>query len=336
MQTEAPESITKLKFITLLERHCVFLQVEIMERGTDTTPCILPLWSENNLSISIIQLGSCAEMKSFKRVWDIWSAIFGAGSGIGAHPSKIGCPFLLCWTRCPLHGCFSCCFWWVRWQQQYLSCFFLALNKRSHAWLGCRRYSWIVIQSWLEEIGSKRQNGKPSSTTIAKRICHCENLGRRGQFQKTVMKDWIWQRIRLMWALINPQPILLKSQLLPRNYRCFHWTLYVLALHPRCYLIRRLCYLYCKHYYHCHQTGHWKLRGKPLLLDPSRNSVDGLEGRLDWWGVPDFCLGGKDVLSHLSWSSWDSLGNVGEYALSLHSGGTWRITSPIHPMIYST
>ncbi len=195
MQTEAPESITTLKFIALLERHCVFSQVEIMERGTDTTPRILSLWSENNLSNSIIWLGSCTEMKSSKRVWDIWSAIFGAGSGIDAHPSKIGCPFLLCWTCRPLHGCFSCCLWWVRWRWRYLSCFFLALNKRSRAWLDCRRCSWIVIHSWLEEIGSKRQNGKPSSTTIAKRICHCKNLGRRGQFQTTVMKDWIWQRI---------------------------------------------------------------------------------------------------------------------------------------------
>ncbi len=223
-------------------------------------------------------------MKSSKIVWDIWSAIFGAGSGIDAHLSKNGCPFFFCWTGPPLHGCFSCCLWWVRWQRRYLSCFFLALNKRFCAWLGCRRYSWIVIQLWLEEIGSKRQNGKPSSTMIAKRICHCENLGRRGQFQKMVMKDWIWQRIRirLMWAPINPQPFLLKSQLLPRNYRCLHPTLHVLALHPCCYLICCLRYLSCQHYYHRQQTEHWKLRGKPLLLDPLRSSVNGLEGRLDW------------------------------------------------------
>jgi hypothetical protein len=73
MQTEAPESITKLEFIAILEKHYGSSKVEIkacLVRGTDMMPCVLSPCMENNSMTSMIWLGLCMEMKSFSRDWD--------------------------------------------------------------------------------------------------------------------------------------------------------------------------------------------------------------------------------------------------------------------------
>jgi hypothetical protein len=73
MQTEAPESITKLEFIAILAKHVESSKVEIKAcilRGTDMMPCVSSHCMENNSAPSMIWLGLCVEMKSFSRDWD--------------------------------------------------------------------------------------------------------------------------------------------------------------------------------------------------------------------------------------------------------------------------
>jgi hypothetical protein len=73
MQTEAPESITKLEYITILEKHFGSSKVEIkacVVRGTDIMPSVSSPCMENDSATSMIRLGFCVEMKSLSRDWD--------------------------------------------------------------------------------------------------------------------------------------------------------------------------------------------------------------------------------------------------------------------------
>ncbi len=84
MQTEAPESITKLEIIAILEKHFGSSKVEIkacVMRGTDTMPCVSSPCMENNSATSMIRLGSCVEIKSFSRDWDTGRGSFICGAG---------------------------------------------------------------------------------------------------------------------------------------------------------------------------------------------------------------------------------------------------------------
>ncbi len=173
MQTNAPESITKLDLILLLERQRMSLQVETNVRGTVTTPWAKSSGAGNIFSKTIIWLGSCKVMNSSTMEGaNCWYKL-GPGGGNNAQPSWRAfarCQRLLqTWRR------LLCCQHCVRWRRKCRLCHFARMIEGC-AGLGWRSDWWSLMYLWPKEMGSQKQNGRPRRTRSAKRICHRKKL----------------------------------------------------------------------------------------------------------------------------------------------------------------